>query len=107
MKCGRCGESHTGGFMLVLEPPVCVYCYYRIAVASDQYGRKTRAQDRAEAEARDEIFDHLDASGHHGIRSRVKGNKIIMKCEECGLEVERKAALRAGLRRGDAGGLKP
>ena len=43
----------------------------------------------------------------HGIRSRVKGNKIIMKCEECGLEVERKAALRAGLRRGDAGGLKP
>lgn len=72
MECSKCGELHTGGFMLVMEPPVCVYCYYGIAVASDQYGAKTRAQDRAEAEARDEMFDHLDATGHRKvIRSRA------------------------------------
>ena len=77
--------------MLTLDPPVCVYCYYGIEASADQYGAKTRLQDRAEAEARDEMFDHTDASGHREIRSRVEGSRIIMKCEECALEVERTA----------------
>ena len=91
MECSKCHELHTGGFMLALEPRVCVYCYYGSNTSSDQYGAKTRAQDRAEAEALQEMFDHNDVSGHRRMRSRVKANRIIKSCEECSFTAERVA----------------
>ncbi len=49
--CSKCRERHTAGFMLAVEPPVCVFCHYRIE-SSESKGRcRTRAEDRADAEA--------------------------------------------------------
>ena len=89
MECSKCGELHTGGFVLSTDPPQCVFCFYGREVSCDQYGVKTRAQDRAHAEAGYEMGKHQDASGHRRTRVRFKPRKVVSTCETCGFVVER------------------
>lgn len=79
--CSKCRERHTAGFMLAVEPPVCVFCHYGIE-SSESKGRcRTRAEDRADAEAQARRYADVSVLDGEGRRLRGSGRSATQPCE--------------------------